>query len=186
MRNVQRVVLWKLPPSFCALAQRSGRAARDFETLGEAILFVSAKVLKDGIAEEESRLAREEAAETNNQEGEVEHAAEILIAELEEGLDVVAGQAVVVAEGGARVEQNAEAEEAEIEASSEGTAKKGKKKKKALRVSFADSLEARFLSRFACTTACRRKIWDEYFANDAKRMWSCTVVFLTSLTMCIV
>lgn len=69
MRNIFRVVLWKLPPSFCALAQRSGRAVRDLDELGEAILFVPAKVLKDGLAEAEARVAREEAADPGNQEG---------------------------------------------------------------------------------------------------------------------
>ncbi|KAJ7856465.1 hypothetical protein B0H14DRAFT_3448395 [Mycena olivaceomarginata] len=43
-----------------------------------------------------------------------------------------------------------------------------KKKRKAARTSFADALEANFLSRFACTTACRRIIWDEYFQNATK------------------
>src|ERR1700761_5020967 len=110
MRNIERVVLWKMPPSFCALAQRSGRAARDFDVLGEAILFVPAKVLKDGIVEEEARVAREEAADPQNQEGEEP------IPEPQDGLDIVGGQDVVVGEGGVRVEQNAEAEEEATEA----------------------------------------------------------------------
>ncbi|KAJ6622443.1 P-loop containing nucleoside triphosphate hydrolase protein [Mycena sp. CBHHK59/15] len=160
MRNIQRVILWKLPPSFCALAQRSGRAVRDFEALGEAILFVPAKVLKDGIAEEQARLAREEAAAPQNQEG------EDFIPEVDDGLDVVAGQAVAVGEGGVRVEQNAEAEEEDPEVTA--AAQKKKKKRKAARVSHADALEARFLSRFACTTACRRIVWDDYFQNGKK------------------
>jgi hypothetical protein len=101
MRNIFRVVQWKLPPSFCALAQRFGRAVRNFFELGEAILFVTAKVLKDGLAVEEARFAREEAADPNNQEG------GDFVPEPEEGVDMVAGQAVVVGEGGTRVEQNA-------------------------------------------------------------------------------
>lgn len=43
MRNISRVVLWALPPSFCALVQRAGRAARDFKKLGEAIKLDSTK-----------------------------------------------------------------------------------------------------------------------------------------------
>ncbi|KAJ7930202.1 hypothetical protein B0H13DRAFT_1859033 [Mycena leptocephala] len=143
MRNIFRVVLWKLPLSFCALAQRSGRTVRDFEQLGEAILFVPAKVLKDGLAEEEARVSREEAAEPGNQEG------DIFVPEPEEGVDIIAGQAVVVGEGGARVEQNAEPEDVDSEAV---TAAEKKKKRKATRQSAADALEASFLSRFACTT----------------------------------
>jgi hypothetical protein len=159
MRNIFRVVLWKLPPSFCALAQRSGRAVRDFEQLGEAILFVSAKVLKDGLAVEEARVAREEAAEPQNQEG------EDFVAEPEEGVDVVAGQAVVVGEGGARVELNAEAEEADPEVAA---AAQKKRKRKAARQSASDALGANFLTRYACSTSCRRLVWDEYFKNNLK------------------
>ncbi|KAJ7800420.1 hypothetical protein B0H14DRAFT_3156039 [Mycena olivaceomarginata] len=135
-----------------------GRAVRDFEALGEAILFVSAKVLKDGIAEEQARITREEAADPQNQEGDV------FVPETQEGLDVVAGQEVVVGEGGVRVERDAEEDDAEV--TPEVQTKK--KKRKAARVSFADALEARFLSRFACTTGCRRIVWDEYFDNAKK------------------
>ncbi|KAJ7178870.1 P-loop containing nucleoside triphosphate hydrolase protein [Mycena crocata] len=56
MQNIQRVILWKLPPSFCPLAQRSGRAVRDFDALGEAILFVPAKVLTLGAGSESRAL----------------------------------------------------------------------------------------------------------------------------------
>ncbi|KAJ7457910.1 P-loop containing nucleoside triphosphate hydrolase protein [Mycena galericulata] len=165
MRNIFRVVLWKLPPSFCALAQRSGRAVRDFEQLGEAILFVPAKVLKDGLAAEEARVAREEAAEARNQEG------DDFVPELEEGMDVVAGQAVVVGEGGARVEQNAEADpEAAVAAEK-------KKKRRAARQSAADALEANFLTKFACTKSCRRCVWDEYFKNGTKGEHRCLKMF---------
>ncbi|KAJ7657214.1 P-loop containing nucleoside triphosphate hydrolase protein [Mycena polygramma] len=158
MRNIFRVVLWKLPPSFCALAQRSGRAVRDFDQLGEAILFVTAKVLKDGIVAEEARIAREEAAEPQNQEGDDS------VPEQPDGVQVVAGQAVVVAEGGARAEQNAE-EDADPEAVA---AAEKRKKRKAKRQSASDALEAKFLTSFACTKQCRRLIWDEYFKNGAK------------------
>ncbi|KAJ7195842.1 P-loop containing nucleoside triphosphate hydrolase protein [Mycena pura] len=164
MRNIERVVLWKMPPSFCALAQRSGRAARDFEKLGEAILFVTAKVLKDGIAEEQARLARVDAAVPHDQPQAVDPTD---VAQAE-GLDVVGGQAVLIAEGGARVEQGTEGENADAE-TPDATAVK-KKKRKAARESFVDALEAKFLSRFACTTACRRLVWDEYFQNADKCM----------------
>ncbi|TDL13145.1 P-loop containing nucleoside triphosphate hydrolase protein, partial [Rickenella mellea] len=49
MRNIDRVVLWGLPPSFCALVQRAGRAARDFSKLGAAILLIPPSVRKKGI-----------------------------------------------------------------------------------------------------------------------------------------
>ncbi|KAJ7815903.1 hypothetical protein B0H14DRAFT_3878104 [Mycena olivaceomarginata] len=132
MRNIRRVILWKLPPSFCALAQRSGRAGCDFEALGEPILFVSAKALKDGVAEEQARITREEAADLQNQEGDV------FVPEPQEGLDVVAGQEVVVGEGGVRVERDAEEDDAEV--TPEVQTKKRKEKQ-------------------------HRIVWDEYFDN---------------------
>ncbi|KAJ7936720.1 hypothetical protein B0H13DRAFT_2226773 [Mycena leptocephala] len=128
MRIIESVILWKLPPSFGALAQRSGRAARDFERLVEAILFVPAKLLKDGVAEEEARLARVEQFSS---------------------------------QGGARAEEGNEAEKAEAETAAAAAAK-SKKKRKAARISFADALEAKFLSS--------RIIWDEYFQNATKGM----------------
>ena len=53
MRNISRIVLWGLPPSFCALVQHAGCAARDFQMLGEAILIVSSTVLKKGTTEDD-------------------------------------------------------------------------------------------------------------------------------------
>ncbi|KIM79037.1 hypothetical protein PILCRDRAFT_90341 [Piloderma croceum F 1598] len=52
-----RVILWGLPPSFCALVQRAGHAARDFKMLGEAILIVPPTVLSKGITETEVESA---------------------------------------------------------------------------------------------------------------------------------
>ncbi|KAJ7220849.1 hypothetical protein GGX14DRAFT_676223 [Mycena pura] len=113
------------------------------------------------LAEAEARVSREEAADPANQEGDRDD----FVPEPEEGVDVVAGQAVVVGEGGARLEQNMEAEEVDPEVL---TAAEKKKKRKAVRRSAADTLEASFLSRFACTKECRKLIWDEYFKNDTK------------------
>jgi len=59
MRNIKRVVLWELPPSFCALVQRAGRAARDFSTLCEAILIVPQSVITKGTSEMEVEAALE-------------------------------------------------------------------------------------------------------------------------------
>jgi hypothetical protein len=44
----KQVVLWELPPSFCALVQRASRAVCDFNTLGEAILIVPQSVIMKG------------------------------------------------------------------------------------------------------------------------------------------
>ena len=53
MRNIARVILWGLPPTFCSLVQCAGRAGRDLTTEGEAILIVPPGVLKDGSTEED-------------------------------------------------------------------------------------------------------------------------------------
>ncbi|KAF5332724.1 hypothetical protein D9611_005316 [Ephemerocybe angulata] len=51
MRNIERVVMWGVPSTFCALAQRAGRAARNMSKDGEAILVVSkATAAKDANA----------------------------------------------------------------------------------------------------------------------------------------
>ncbi|KAJ7916437.1 hypothetical protein B0H13DRAFT_1871205 [Mycena leptocephala] len=103
------------------------------------------------------------AREPQNQEGETDQppAADPADTNQDEGVDVVGGRAVLIAEGGTRVKQGNEAENAEAETAAAAAAK-SKRKRKAARTSFADALEAKFLSRFACTTACRRIIWDEY------------------------
>ncbi|KAG2111943.1 P-loop containing nucleoside triphosphate hydrolase protein [Suillus discolor] len=48
MRNIERVILWGMPPSFCALVQRAGRAARDVTKLGEAILIIPVQCAETG------------------------------------------------------------------------------------------------------------------------------------------
>ena len=53
MRNTSCVILWGLPPSFFALVQCAGHAARDFQMLDEAILIVSSTVLKKGTTEDD-------------------------------------------------------------------------------------------------------------------------------------
>ena len=53
MRNILRVILWGLPPSFCALVQRAGRAGRDFSVAAEAILIVTPATMKKGISDAE-------------------------------------------------------------------------------------------------------------------------------------
>jgi len=53
MCNIKHVVLWGLPPSFCALVQSAGQAGWDLNKLREGILTVSSSVLKDGITAQE-------------------------------------------------------------------------------------------------------------------------------------
>ncbi|KAJ7640072.1 P-loop containing nucleoside triphosphate hydrolase protein [Mycena polygramma] len=158
MRNIERVVLWGLPPSFCALVQRAGRAARDFSKLGEAILIVPSSVIKNGVSEEEINTAVGDAAQDAESENRGLDAAAHL---LDQGIELTSGrEEVVVAEGGIRAGKDSDEEDGEA-----GTVKHTRRKKQSKE---CNSREAEFLSRFACTKKCRRKIWDLFFDNDSK------------------
>lgn len=96
MRNIKRVILWELPPSFCALVQRAGRAGRDMTTLGEAILIVSPNVITKGTTEMEVEEALAEVAKTT----EAENRGDDEIAALESnGIQVVDAGGVRVGAG---------------------------------------------------------------------------------------
>ncbi|KAL6304460.1 hypothetical protein BKA93DRAFT_825904 [Sparassis latifolia] len=147
LRNIAIVVLWGLPPSFCALAQHAGRAARDMTKLGEAILIVSARALKDGgpnEAEIEANLGEAVAeGEAENQGQNEAHALEAVGIQVTEGNQQM--QQMLVAEGGVRVEHASKSEGED--ADDETTVKKGKKKKRSSR-------------------ECN--LWDEFFHNSKK------------------
>jgi superfamily II DNA helicase RecQ len=158
MRNIARVVLWGLPPSFCALVQRAGRAGRDFGTLGEAILIVPPSVIKNGTKAAEIELAVQEAANDAQAENRGDEAEEVLE---QNGIEVTQGnEQVLVNDGGVRVEQDSEPEDDPQE--------KPKHWKKFTK-SDTNTLKARYLTLFACAARCLRVIWDEFFGNDKKR-----------------
>jgi hypothetical protein len=151
MRNIKRVVLWELPPSFCALVQRAGRAGHDFSTLGEAILIVSQTVITKGTTEMEVE-ATLEAVQT-----EAENRGDEEVASLENnGIQLVD-------EGGVRVGHESEDD------NEEERKEEKKRRRKQTKVNF-NSQEAKFLSLFAGTTQCRRIVWDEFFGNKTKCM----------------
>ncbi|KAJ7869594.1 P-loop containing nucleoside triphosphate hydrolase protein [Mycena olivaceomarginata] len=158
MRNIERVILWGLPPSFCALVQRAGRAARDFSTLGEAILVVPPSVIKKGVSEDEIETAVSEAA----QDGESENRGLDVVADLlDQGIEITSGhEEVLVGEGGVRAGTGSDDEDGEA------VEIKHKRRKKMSKE--CNSHEADFLSRYTCTTACRRKVWDLFFQNNSK------------------
>jgi superfamily II DNA/RNA helicase len=158
MRNIERVVLWGLPPSFCSLVQRAGRAARDFEKLGEAILIVPSTVIKNGVSGAEAEAAVDQAATDAESENRgLDTAADLL----EQGIEVTSGhEEIAVEDGGVRVSKDSDNED------NEATEAKHKRRKKMSKD--CNSREADFLSRFACTTKCRRKIWDLFFENNTK------------------
>ena len=151
MRNVKQVVLWELPPSFCALVQRAGCATCDFHTLGEAILVVPQSVITKGTTEMEVEAALEAVqAETENQ-GEEEVAA------------LESNGVQLVDEGGVRVGHESEDEDEEEKKEEK------KRRRKQTKANF-NSREAKFLSLFACTNQCRHIVWDDFFGNKNKHV----------------
>ena len=158
MRNIQRVILWGLPPSFCALVQRAGRAGRNFAVAAEAILIVTPATMKKGISDSEvlqmvRRTAGEAEAENRNDE------------ELEtlqqEGIVIGEGNVLVSISDDAGIRVSHDTEEEEAQASS---TKKGKRKR--VDETF-HSQEAEYLSLYLCPR-CRHGTWNEAFKNQFK------------------
>jgi hypothetical protein len=80
----------------------------------------------------------------------------------DQGLDVNSGNEIVmIQEGGVRVSQDSEEEDGQ------GAEKKSRRKKS---TQGFNSREAKYLSLFVSGHQCRRKIWDDFFGNDKKRM----------------
>jgi hypothetical protein len=166
MRNIKRVVLWGLPPSFCALVQRAGRAGRDFTTLGEAILIVPVSVVKKGIEDIEIEAAVNEAAVESQAENRNEGDAAL---QAEGGIVVAEGnEAIHLDDGGVRVSNDSD-DEAEMP----------KKKKRKTLQNECNRFEAKFLSMFAGGKRCRRLVWDRFFGNNKKRTVSLPTLFAT-------
>jgi len=99
MCNIQRVILWGLPPSFCALAQRAGRAGRDFAMDAEAILIVSPTMFKEGLSEADikeglQRVLQSDESENRNEEDTMDLAAAEV--QLTEGSETVSIEEVGV------------------------------------------------------------------------------------------
>ncbi|TEB27832.1 P-loop containing nucleoside triphosphate hydrolase protein, partial [Coprinellus micaceus] len=162
-RSVLRVVLWGLPPSFCALAQRAGRAVRDMDMDGEATLFVSQNVYSKGVKEIEIGLSLAEVvadAEAENRGGDIEAVLE------SQGVDLAEEQEVVsVEEVGVRVSGNADEEEEQADVLPAATTARGRK----LRMKEGyNRREALYLSRFVAGKECRRKVWNDFFGNGRK------------------
>jgi superfamily II DNA/RNA helicase len=153
MRNIKRVVLWELPPLFCALVQRAGRAARDFSTLGEAILIIPQSVITKGTTEMEVETALGEIELEAHTEAENRGEDELVLLE-NNGIQLMD-------DGGARLAHESDEEEGEEQ--SETKKRRSNQTKKNF-----NSREVKFLSLFVCTTRCRHIVWDDFFGNQAK------------------
>lgn len=162
MRNIERVVLWEAPASFCCYVQRAGRGGRDLNLLAEAILIVQPGVKKNGIKEAENREIVEEIALQREAENRGDTEGEIIDAGSHETTD----------EGGARVERASEDDD-DDERIAPGKPPDGEKRKnKGKTKEGFNSHELQYLSLFITTTTCRRVIWDEFFHNSTKGMCS--------------
>jgi len=161
MQNISRTILWGLPPSFCALVQRAGRAARDFSKLGEAIIIVPSSVVKNGTADEEVLASLKEMAELPRPEAE-NHGSDV--EEILANKDITALPAEVVNEEGIQVEAVEGEEDFELE--EEDTMEVKSRKKKFSKDT--NTCEARFLSMFVCTNKCCHRMCDAFFKNDKK------------------
>ncbi|KIO18612.1 hypothetical protein M407DRAFT_83734, partial [Tulasnella calospora MUT 4182] len=140
IRSARTVILWKSPPTFCALAQRAGRAARDLTQLGEAILFVSKAVIAGTEELEIPEIVAEDVSEA------IEN----------EGMDTM------------EVEREAQQEDLpaeEVDINSGAATSKRRCKMSATAVSIQDS---EYLGRFVSASGCRRAVWNEYFENARK------------------
>ncbi|KAH9476218.1 hypothetical protein JR316_0011789 [Psilocybe cubensis] len=49
-RNISRVIVWGLSLTFCGFVQEAGRAARDLDTQGEAIMIIPQSVMKENVS----------------------------------------------------------------------------------------------------------------------------------------
>jgi hypothetical protein len=115
-------------------------------------------VIKNGTKAAEIELAVQEAADDAQAENRGDEAEEVLE---QNGIEVTQGnEQVLVNDGGVRVEQDSEPEDDPQE--------KPKHRKKFTK-SDTNTLEARYLTLFACAARCLRVIWDEFFGNDKKR-----------------
>ncbi|TDL17321.1 hypothetical protein BD410DRAFT_883828 [Rickenella mellea] len=168
MRNIFRIILWKLPPSFCALVQRSGRAARDFSCYGTAVLIVPPSIFDSGssAAVKPAAINSESTVNQNSTvtDGALDNNANDGL--LAEGLTIAPGRQLVhIPEGGLRVETVVEGAEIVEQPSAK---KKGKKSMDA----FAQ-LEEERLKEYVNTTECRWKVWNAFFENDRKGLPMC-------------
>jgi hypothetical protein len=119
-------------------------------------------VIKNGVSGAEAEAAVDQAATDAESENRgLDTAADLL----EQGIEVTSGhEEIAVEDGGVRVSKDSDNED------NEATEAKHKRRKKMSKD--CNSREADFLSRFACTTKCRRKIWDLFFENNTKCEWS--------------
>lgn len=150
MRNIEHVVLWELPPTFCSLVQRTGQAGRDLTTKGEAILIIPKSVMDSEVSEDNLDDTLAEAvieAESLNREAEEAEVIEQIPAALDaEGVRIAGAD----------------------ESDEEGTNVQVSERKQKRFGKDTHIAEMKALLDFVRTEECRREVWDTFFENWKK------------------
>lgn len=154
--------MWDLPPTFCSLVQRAGRAARDLSRVGEAILIVRKSTRNKKLSEPD--VSKLQAQIENEDEG--SHTIDFDDAdrmEIENVAQVSDQEINHVQDGESRTET---IDEGEREEAVKGAI--GPKPRKKIKTR-DERLEEAYLTLYANTSSCLRKVWDKYFDNQKKR-----------------
>jgi superfamily II DNA helicase RecQ len=160
MHNINRVILWGLPSSFCALAQRAGRAGRDFATDAEAILIVSPTTFKEGLSEADIEKGLQRVLESDESENRNEEDVTMDLAAAEVQL-TKGNETTSVEEVGVPLAHDSEEEDAP--ASSAAT----KTRQKRTAQDF-NSRKVKYMNLFVAGQQCWRKTWDDFLSNNKK------------------
>ncbi|KAK0235251.1 hypothetical protein EDD85DRAFT_922454 [Armillaria nabsnona] len=150
MHNIKWVILWGLPLSFCALVQRAGRAVRDLNILREAILIVSASLIKKGTTETEVGDCVTLASHSTEADN-LPHATGMEPEGDIEPKFVAGNERTNIDEGGVHVETG---EDVEIEDEEETVKHRRRKKMKE-----CNSMEAKYLTSACCCDICKPRLF---------------------------
>lgn len=145
-------MLWGLPPTFCGLVQRVGRAGRNLDKDAEAVIIVPKSILKDGVID---TPIVEDAVDNES----------VVVDVVPESGETTEPVLDVDAEG-IRVQEDANKDDEQAHTESAST-----KPKRRLKVFNPDTNihETRALLEFVQTSGCRWIPWDKFFKNKEKR-----------------
>ncbi|KAF8165834.1 P-loop containing nucleoside triphosphate hydrolase protein [Crassisporium funariophilum] len=158
LRNIAHVVMWGLPSSFCALVQEAGRAGRDLNTQGEAILIIPKSVLKQKASE--TNIINQEVAPAALEGESLERPiTDHEFDDTREALD----------EEGIRVEDLDNFEPKIVEPPPRAATVASTRPKRHKWFGKETNIhEAQALLEFSQTEDCRRRVWDVFFNNNKK------------------
>lgn len=161
LRNIKRVVLWDLPRTFSSLVQRAGRAARDMSIFGEAITIVRKSTRKEKLTSPDVSKLQSQIDNADEGVHTIEFDDEDRM-EIENVVEANDQEIRHVDEGGSRVERISEGEREEAVEGPNGPNSRKRAK------SSNERLEDAYLTLYANTSSCLRKVWNKYFDNEKK------------------